>query len=84
MKIKKTHKNCYEIENNNNLIYISKEQNPKTKVYLYFTDVFDLSSLTPLNSEPCDSEVFDEPWEALEYLENNFNIPEETTKQIKL
>ena len=78
MKIKKLD-NTYEIINNNYILYISKEQNPNTELYLYFIDVFEHN-----NKNTCDNEVFDEIWKAIEYLIYNYQIPLTITKQIKL
>ena len=84
MKLKKLTKNQYEIKNNNDLIYISKEKNPHTKnLYLYFIDVFDITRITSMDSEPYNNEVFDELCEVLEYLENNFEVNKKILNKIK-
>ena len=79
MKIKKLDKNQYEIINDDYIIYISEEQNPNTKLYLYFIDVFEHN-----NKNAYDNEIFDDLYSAIEYMENNFNIPKTITNQIKL
>ena len=78
MKIKKLDKNQYEIINDDYIIYISEEQNPNTKLYLYFIDVFEHN-----NKNAYDNEIFDDLYSAIEYMENNFNIPKTITNQIK-
>ena len=88
MKIKKLDKNQYEIESDKDLIYISQEKNPNTEdLYLYFIDVFELQWYwegLKVSREPYDNEVFDELYLAIEYLENNFNIPKKIIKKIKI
>ena len=80
MKIKKLDKNQYEIINDDYIIYISKEQNPKTKkLYLYFIDVFEHN-----NKNACDSEVFDELYLSKDYIQDNYLIHLSLTNQIKL
>ena len=79
MKIKKLDKNQCEIINDDYIIYISEEQNPNTKLYLYFIDVFEHN-----NKNAYDNEVFDELCQAVDYIKNNFEIPKTITKQIKL
>ena len=79
MNIKKLDKNQYEIITKNDIIYISKEQNPNTELYLYFVDVFEHN-----NKNAYDNEIFDELWKAVEYLINNYQIPLTITKQIKI
>jgi len=79
MKIKKLDKNQYEIINDDYIIYISKEQNPRTKkLYLYFIDVFEHN-----NKDPYDNEVFDELYLAIQYLLNNYQIKTQIINQIK-
>ena len=79
MKIKKLDKNQYEIISKNDIIYISKEQNPNTKLYLYFVDVFEHN-----NKNAYDNEIFDDLIKAVDYIKNNYEIPKTITKQIKL
>ena len=79
MKIKKLDKNQYEIISKNDIIYISKEQNPNTKLYLYFVDVFEHN-----NKNAYDNEIFDDLIKAVIYIQNNYEIPKTITKQIKL
>ena len=78
MKIKKLDKNQYEIINDDYIIYISEEQNPNTKLYLYFIDVFEHN-----NKNAYDNEVFDQLYLAIEYLLNNYQTKTQTTNQIK-
>tara|TARA_R100000808_G_C2077531_1_gene102635 strand:+ start:106 stop:339 length:234 start_codon:yes stop_codon:yes gene_type:complete len=77
--MKKLDKNQYEIINDHYIIYISKEQNPNTKLYLYFVDVFEHN-----NKNAYDNEIFDDLCLSIEYIENNFNIPKIITSKIKL
>ena len=79
MKIKKLDKNQYEIISKNDIIYISKEQNPNTKLHLYFVDVFEHN-----NKNAYDNEIFDDLIKAVIYIQNNYEIPKTITKQIKL
>ena len=85
MKIKKLSKICYEIETKHNLIYITKEKNLNTKnLYIYFIDIFSNNESRIYNGyKEKLSEVFDDLYLAIEYLENNFNIPKNITKKIK-
>lgn len=79
MKIKKLDKSQYEIINDDYIIYISKEQNPRTKkLYLYFIDVFEHN-----NKDPYDNEVFDELYLSKDYIQDNYLIPLFITNQIK-
>lgn len=79
MKIKKLDKYQYEIINDDYIIYISKEQNPRTKkLYLYFIDVFEHN-----NKDPYDNEVFDELYLSKDYIQDNYLIPLFITNQIK-
>ena len=92
MKIKKLDKYQYEIINDDYIIYISKEQYEHNEPYIYFIDVLDSQELDDYKKdkinikdiEPIDNEVFDELYSAIEYMENNFNIPKTITNQIKL
>ena len=85
MKIIKKNKTLYEIETNIDLIYISKEKNPNTKdLYLYFVDVFDMTRITCLDIDPYDYEVFDDLYLAQDYIQNNYNIPDNIINQIIL
>ena len=58
------------------------DYNKETKVY--FVDYFDDSSQWKEGYDHDLSEVFDELYLAIEYIENNFNIPKKITKQIKM
>ena len=79
MKIKKLDKNQYEIINDDYIIYISKEQNPRTKkLYLYFIDVFEHN-----NEGPYDNEVYDDLHLSKDYIQDNYLIPLFITNQIK-
>ena len=78
MKLNKLENNNYEIINDDYVIHISKEQNPNTELYLYFTDVFEHN-----NKNSYDNEIFDDLYAAIEYIEDNFLIPKTITKQIK-
>ena len=77
-KIKKCDKDCYEIEHNENIIYISKEQNPATDHYLYFIDVFHKNEKSAYIND-----CFDELGQALEFLHYNLDIPKLITKKIR-
>ncbi len=79
MNIKKLDKNQYEIITKNDIIYISKEQNPNTELYLYFVDVFEHN-----NKNAYDNEIFDDLIKAVIYIQNNYEIPKSITKQIKI
>ena len=93
MKLNKLENNNYEIINDDYVIYISKEQNPNTELYLYFVDVFEHNNKNAvdsylflsllLNRTFDDNEIFDDLYSAIEYIENNFEIPKTITKQIK-
>ena len=79
MNIKKLDKNQYEIITKNDIIYISKEQNPNTELYLYFVYVFEHN-----NKNAYDNEIFDDLIKAVIYIQNNYEIPKSITKQIKI
>ena len=81
MKIKKLSKIDYEIETKDDLIYITKEKNPDTKdLYLYCIDIFSNDG----DMDIIDGENFDEFWEVIDYLRDNYNIPDNIIKKIKL
>ena len=79
MKLNKLENNNYEIINDDYIIYISKEQHPNTKLYLYFIDVFEHN-----NKNAYDNEIFDDLIKAVIYIQNNYEIPKSITKQIKI
>ena len=84
-QIKKIAPNKYEIDIGKYLIYISQEKNPNTEnLFLYFVDVFDLTSITSMDSEPCDSEVFDELNQAKDYIKWNYNLSDSLLNKIKM
>ena len=91
MKLNKLQNNNYEIINDDYIIYVSKEQYEQNDPYIYFIDVFNSQDIYNYkkdkinikDTEPVDNEVFDELWEAIEYIENNFEIPKILTNQIK-
>ena len=86
----KLENNNYEIINDDYVIYISKELLPNLP-YIYFIDVFNNQDIQNYKkdkinikeTDSIDNEPFDELWEAIEYLENNYQIPKTITKQIK-
>ena len=81
MKIKKLSNSEYEIETKDDLIYITKEKNPDTKdLYLYCIDIFSNDG----DMDIIDGENFDEFWEVIDYLRDNYNIPDNIIKKIKL
>ncbi len=81
MKIKKLSKTTYEIEIKDDLIYVSKEKNPNTRdLYIYFIDIF--SSVG--ENEVQWGENFDDFDNVVDYIQDNFNIPDKIINQIKL
>ena len=91
MKLNKLENNNYEIINDDYVIYVSQEQYEHNEPYIYFIDVFNSQDIYNYkkdkinikDTEPVDNEVFNELWEAIECIENNFEIPKTITKQIK-
>ena len=82
MKIKKLCKTQYEIITKTDQIYITKEKNPGYNyrgLYLYFIDVF---SNTNASIIPTDVEVFNELYLAKDYIQDNYNIPDNIIKKI--
>ena len=80
MKIKKLSNTEYEIETKDDLIYITKEKNTNTKdLYIYFIDIFSNEEDSKIQW----GENFDEFWEVIDYLRDNFNISDKVLKQIK-
>ena len=81
MKIKKLSKTSYEIETKDDLIYITKEKNPDTKdLYLYFIDIFSNEEDSKIQW----GENFDDFDNVIDYIQDNFNIPDNIIKKIKL
>ena len=78
MKLKKIDLDSYEIINSDYIIYISRENNPGTKHYLYFIDVF-----LHNEKELYDNECFDEFSGALDYIKWNY-IDNKIINKIKL
>ena len=56
----------------------------KKETRVYFVDYFDDNSQWEDGYDHDLSEVFDELYSSIEYIENNFNIPKKITKQIKM
>ena len=80
MKIKKLSNTEHEIETKDDLIYITKEKNTNTKdLYIYFIDIFSNEEDSKIQW----GENFDEFWEVIDYLRDNFNISDKVLKQIK-
>ena len=81
MKIKKLSKIDYEIETKDDLIYITKEKNPDTKdLYLYCIDIFSNEEDSKIQW----GENFDDFDNVIDYIQDNFNIPDNIIKKIKL
>ena len=81
MKIKKLSKTSYEIETKEDLIYITKEKNPGTEdLYLYFIDIFSNEEDSKIQW----GENFDDFDNVIDYIQDNFNIPDNIIKKIKL
>jgi len=82
MKIKKLSKTEYEIETKQDLIYITKERNPATKdLYIYFIDIFS-NDLQDMDIHW--GENFDDFDNAIDYIQDNYNISDNIINQIKL
>ena len=77
MRVKQCDKACYEIEDKEDIIYISKEENPGTKDYVYFIDVFRKNEKSAYIND-----CFDESYQAIEYLQYNLSIPKKITNKI--
>ena len=81
MKLKKIDLDSYEIINSDYIIYISRENNPATKHYLYFIDVFLHNEKEPYFD---DNECFDEFSEVIDYIKWNYDIDNNIINKIKL
>lgn len=81
MKLKKIDLDSYEIINSDYIIYISRENNPGTKHYLYFIDVFLHNEKEPYFD---DNECFDEFSEVIDYIKWNYDIDNNIINKIKL
>ena len=83
MKIKKHCNNCYIILKDDKEIYTRKEIIDRDS-YIYIVDVFDSNIEDSIKAHIEElSQLFDDHHSAIEYLNEDLNIPKKITKQIK-